>query len=548
MGWREAWRLGRVAFNELALQATYSFRLGNPVPPAEGRTMVARARRRVAQSKALIAGLLGLLVLGASGLLHLSAADRSTFLPFALPDGLYEAGVLTGLAGLEVALLWWTGLQALPAFLTSAVVPVLEPLPIDRATLRRVAGLLYVRLFDLPAGVVLILTPIGVGLALGPWAALASVPLALSAVGFALALALLTGRFFVRRILGARGGGGRAIVRWAYLVLWLLPAFGLLAFVTASPTFFTALADLVGGPHGVPEAVLVGTYPLALAAWTPLAAGGTASLGLDPGATALVLGAGAAYLALAVWATVWMFRAAVSLSLVPPAEPGAVPPQSFAVRPQRAPFAVLTKDLRLASRTPGYAFLILLPLLDALALGLVTFAGSPSPSAARNLAFGAVSAAALLAIFFGPAFFALEVIAQAYARTLPLPSRAIALGKVTLLAAIYLVASGIVLGLTDLKVGAPLLFAAFVGAELPAVVAAGLLELALLFRWSRTRGLAVTNLYAGAWRILFASLPGVVVAAAPLAVFAGLGLGGMAALALGELAVVAPIALGRGAT
>jgi predicted permease len=548
MGWKDAGRLADIAFAEVALQATYAFRQGNPVPSSGGRELVQRSRRRVAQSKLLVAALLGMLALGSAALLRESIRGTELIVPYPLPPGLYQAGVLTGLVGLEVAFLWWTGLQALPTFLGSSTLTVLQSLPVDRPTLRKTAVLVYLRLFDVPAVVVLVGTPLLVGLALGPAAGLATVPASTSAVVFALALSLVTGRFFVRRVQGARGGGGGALVRWAYLVLWLLPAFGLLAFVTASPPFFRAVAQLSVAQFRPGAEVLVTVYPFSLALLPPLLAGGSSSLAAPSSVAAVGLSAGAVYLGVAAFAGVWLYRALADASSVPPA--AAVPgtPSSFLLRPQRPALSVLTKDLRLASRTPGYAFLILLPILDAVALGLVSYAGAAGPPAAQGIALGAVSAAALLATFFGPAFFALEVVAQSYGRTLPLPARAMVLGKVALVAAIYLAAGGIVLAITAVRIAAPVLFAAFIGAELPAVVAAGLLELAILLRWSRSRGLPVTNLYAGTWNILVVAVPGLVVVAVPLAVFAVAGLGGAAAVALAELAAAAVLALGRGAT
>ena len=547
MGWRQAARLADVAFAEVALQATFAFRQGNPVPPKDAGHLIERSERRVAQSKALIAALLGLLALGSAVLLRTTASQRASLIPVALPVGLFQAGVLTGLVGLELALLWWTGLQALPTFLGSSALAVLEPLPVDGPTLRKVALLLYLRLFDLPAVVVLVATPLFVGLALGLPAGLATVPASTSAVVFALALSLVTGRFFVRRIQGSRGGGGSTVVRWAYLLLWLLPAFGLLAFVTASPPFFRAVARLASHHVALTAEALTAIYPFALAVWPPYVAGGLAGLGVPPVVPWIAISAGLLYSGLVVYAGAWLVGAVAEAGFVPPSVPAAAAGSGFELRPQRPSLAVLTKDLRLASRTPGYAFLVLLPLLDAVALGLVTFAGAPGSSAARGGAVGAVSAAALLATFFGPAFFALEVIAQSYSRTLPLPSRTMALGKVALIAAIYLAAGGIVLAITALRVPAPLLFAAFVAGELPAVVAAGLLELAILFRWARTRGMPVTNLYAGTWTILLVAIPGVIVVAAPLVAFVLVGLAGLAVVGLAELAVVAPFALRRGA-
>ena len=546
MSWREAARLSNVAFTEVALQATYAFRQGNPVPPKEGHELVARSRRRVQQSKLLIGGLLGLLALGATALLRAPPALQARLVPVTITVGLFRAGLLTGLLGLDVALLWWTGLQALPTFLSSSAVAVLDPLPIEGRTRRRVALLVYLRLFDVPAAVVLVATPLFVGLALGWLAGLATVPAVATAVVFALALSLVTGRFFVRRVQGARGGGGGTLVRWAYLVLWLLPAFGLLAFVTASPTFFRLLGALTVVGSSRPTELVMSVYPLSVAVWPSVLAGGTGALGTPTAVLAIAAVWTAVYVALAIYAGFWLAGSVAELGRLPPTTPAGAAGSLYTLRPRGAAWSVLTKDLRLASRTPGYAFLILLPMLDAVALGLVTYVGAPGSSAAHAVALGAVSAAALLATFFGPAFFALEVVAQSYGRTLPLTPRAMALGKVALVGAIYLAAGGIVLAITVARVPAPVLFAAFVGAELPAVLAAGLLEITILYRWARSRGLPVTNLYAGAWNVVLVSIPGLVLAVAPLLVFSSLGILGMAAVAGVELAVVAPLALGRG--
>src|SRR5580698_7672003 len=137
MAWRTAFRLSGVAFTELSFQAIYAFRQGNLLPPLPGPKLVGQARTRVLQSKALVAGLLGFLTLGAAFILHNAAFVATHLLPYPIPLPLFDAGVLTALLSLDVAFLWWTGLQVLPTFLSSGVLPVLEPLPIDDATLRQ---------------------------------------------------------------------------------------------------------------------------------------------------------------------------------------------------------------------------------------------------------------------------------------------------------------------------------------------------------------------------------------------------------------------------
>jgi hypothetical protein len=553
MSWREALRLSDVAFAELSLQAIYAFRQGNLPPPESAARVVRKSRTRVLQSKVMISLVLGLLSVAGAALLRLSGdLVASGYVGANLPLGVFDAGVLTVLLSLDIAFLWWTGLQMLPTFLASGVLPVLEPLPIDDRTLRRVAGLVYLRLFDLPALTVLISVPLFVGLAVGPAAGLAIVPGAVAAVAFALALALLTGRFFVRRVQGARGGGGSTVVRWAYLVLWVVPAFSMFGFVTAAPALFAALGRISSESPSWGASLLFAAFPFSFAVVPAVLAQGAAGFGL-PTEGWVVVAAMGGYLALAAWAITWMFESVRSIGAAPAALPVTGPAAQIRIASRTPAFAVLTKDLRIASRTPGYAFLLLLPILDAVAIGLWTYVSAPGSAAALALGLGAVTTAALLATFFGPAFFAIEVNAYSYGRTLPLADRSIVLGKVALVALLYLVAAGLVLSLTLLRVFEPLVFVAFVAAELPAVAAAACLEFGILFRRARRRGLPIVNFYSGAWYALLVTIPGLLLAVAPVVAFhyasyagATVGLTVMAGLALGEFGVSAPVGLGRG--
>lgn len=554
MSWREALRLSNVAFTELSLQAVYAFRQGNVLPPGQSKDLVARSRRRVLQSKFVISAVLALLTLGAAWILQLKAANPTILT--SIPAGLFQSAVLTGLFSLDIALLWWTGVQVIPTLISSGVLPVLEPLPIDPKTFQRVAGILYLRLFDLPALTIIVLTPIAFGVALGPLAGFATLPGALVSVAYALALSLLTGRFFLRRVQGSRGGGGRAVVRWAYLVLWLVPAFAMFAFITAAPAFFRALAGLAVQGPSLSSALLAAAFPFSFAALPAIASGGTSSMAILSPSVDLVLGVAAAlYLALAVWSVVWLARSIRTVLFLPVQAPVSLPTALSTLRPMGRARAVLVKDLRIASRTPGYAFLILLPILDAGALGLLTYTTPAQNPVASSLALGAVTTAALLATFFGPAFFAIEVIAYSYGRSLPLSNRSVILGKVALICLMYLIAAGLIVGLTLLRFFEPFTFVAFVLVELPAVLGAAFLELGLLFRWARRKGLAITNLYSGAWFAVLVSVPGLFMAGLPPLLFdlarpsgVDFGLGIMALVAVAELAIAAPVALGRGAS
>ncbi|HKV90521.1 MAG TPA: hypothetical protein VJQ43_04900, partial [Thermoplasmata archaeon] len=247
----------------------------------------------------------------------------------------------------------------------------------------------------------------------------------------------------------------------------------------------------------------------------------------------------------------WLLSAPGKLAALTP--PGhARPPGAATVRVRSPALTLVTKDLRLASRTPAFAFLILIPLGDATLLGLATAFSPLGRADPAALAEAAVASAALLATFFGPAFFAIEVMSYSYSRSLPLTARSLLLGKTTLILLLYTLAASVVLVLTLVRFFQPVEFGAFLLAEVPAVVAAALLQLGILLAVSKRRGLPLVNLYTGAFWLFAVSLPGLFVTGTPLALYALLAGSGvdralavMAAAALLELAIVAPLTLGR---
>ena len=550
MSWRAAWRLSEAPYTEITFQAIYALRQGNLPPPSEiGVDLVDRARRRVWQSKLLVSLVLALVASGAYVVLQPAA---ETLLGSGLPEPLYDGGALTGVLLLELTLLWWTGLQVLPTFLGASILPTLESLPIPERTLDRTAFLVLLRLFDAPALTCLILTPLAVGEAFhSPWAGIAILPGIAAVVLLALGLSLATGRFFVTRVQGSRGGRGRAGVRWAYMVLWAIPAFAMYGFVTFALQFFAGLKTvLVSGPPALLQVTLF-SFPFPFALLPSVAAGGVGfANGVVP-ADPLSVGLGIALYA-------------VPLGLLAAWLPGAPRRLARSVASASAPFkdadarldtvspwyAVLRKDLRVASRTPGYAFLLLLPLMDAVAIGAWTYVVNAASASAFNLGVAAVTTAALLATFFGPAFFAIEVMGYSYARSLPLPARSLLFGKVSLISLLYLIAAALVLGITLFRVFDPAVFAAFVVAEFPAVVAAAVFELGILLRRAERKGLPIVNLYAGGWWAVAVAVPGLLIASAPIVVFSDLKDGSptfallaMATASLVALVLVLPLAL-----
>jgi predicted permease len=546
MSWSEAWNLAEYGYRELSFQAIYGYRQGTLASPLAQDDLVPKARRRVRQSKVLVSGVFAFISLG---LIFVLSPRFEAFLGGGMPRGLYVGAVVSSLLLLQLVLLWWMALQMVPTFLASGVGGTLESLPVDGRTLNRAALIVFLRLFDLPAATVIVVTPLTIGVALGSvLSGLTLIPAVFGVVLVALALALKTAQFFVRRVQGGAAGPRNTVARWAFLVAWSVPAFSIYGFIALSGEFLSFLSNL-SAQGALPALYLVfAVFPMSFA-MIPAYADGLPTTGInanDAFGPVVVLAWTAIYLVLFTQAGAWLATAPRRLWLASsPVSVGRTRSMRAFVARSR-PMAILVKDLRIASRTPPFALLVILPLLDAISVGVFTFVSSPATTDIFRIGVDAVATAALLATFFGPAFFAIEVIGYAYSRSLPLPSRSLILGKVLLVTFVYLAAAGVVLGLTAARLFSPLIFVAFIAAELPAIVAAAFVEFGLLVRKAESTGSPIVNLYSSAWTAMIVGIPGVIVAGAPILVYEIL-LGVASSLALPLMAAAAGIELGLAA-
>ncbi len=541
LGWRGAFRVSKVVYDEFSFQSIYALKQGNtsaPLQERRGGDPTEKARRRVAQSKGMVAFLLFMVIsVGAIGLRAQSA------LGLALTPVDYATSVIAGELLLIFSLLWMTGLQVAPTLLGSRVFPLLSTLPLSKKDMERVGFIVFLRIFDAPAIMAAIYLPLAVAVVTGSaLAGLVLIPGTLVTVVLSCAISLVTARFFIVRVSGAEGGTpGSLALRWVYLLVWSLPSLAITAFVA----FSLQILDLMSfwesaNPGAFRTLLLVYPFPFAY----------LASIALYPNLDAYHLltdpvlwGTIALYIVVALGSLRWLRRAPVDLSLAAPRSTRSAHLRGTDLHVGRPSLAILHKDLRIASRTPGYAFLIILPLLDAFILGLSTVIENPAPAAAERFAIAAVTVAALLATFFGPAFFATEVLGFSFTRTLPIPRRTLLLGKASLILIIYVLAALLVMGLVAGRVGDPLPFILFAAAELPAVMAAAFFELGVLFHRAEKTGIPVTNLYSGAWWATLVVLPGLAVAGAPLVLYE-LGQNYDRALAVPSMAVTALLLLG----
>lgn len=541
MKWGERWRVARTLYRELSFQSIYALKSGNTflrerkdVDPGD------RAERRILQSKITVCVLFGLTALASAALV----SEGRYYIPTALTPMYFDATIFALSLVVIFSLVWITGLQVALPFLSSQALTALRALPIEEEDLEGISALAFLHLFDLPLTTAFVLFPVAIFLATGSaLAALASLPAIAATEVFALSLSLVTAGFFARTVSGSTGGSLRNLLaRWTFLILWTVPSLAITIFIVFSVQILGTLGqwELVQ-PGSL--ALLFGVFPFPFAWVIASAAIPTTA---PPAYMALWTVALGAYSVLLILAGEWLLTAPLRLGRTVAAVAPS-PPRSWRLRTTSPTVAVLAKDLRIASRTPAYAFLLLLPLLDAFVLGLFTYLGNPNPAMADRYASAAVTVAVLLSAFFGPVFFATEVMGFSLTRTLPLTQRTLMMGKSALITIVYIIAFLLVALLVASRIHDFPIFLLFGSAELPAIVAAALLEMGILVWRAEKTGVPLTSLYSGAWWVTMVSVPGLLVAGTPLIAFhfyPSVPL--MAVLAIGLLVPVAVLTL-RGA-
>ena len=515
MDWRERLRLSNCLYREVTFQAIYALKSGNVFFSGDRKREQegpAVAQRRVLQSKLTVAVLFMLTFLASAFALRYGRE----FFPTTLSTLYFDGTIISLVLVVLFSLVWITGLQVALPFVSSQATTALLVLPVTEEDAAWVSFLAFLRLFDAPLLTALIFFPMAVGLALSSVLAGAAVlPGVLATEVLALALSLLTAKFFSRSVSGASGGSLRSLaVRWLYLVLWTIPSLVITIFITFSVQIITALGDWeLNAPLTLQAVFALFPFPFGLLAAsfaTPPVAGGPSNT--------VTIALALVYFAVVAVSARWILRAPLALSRITTVSNARrlAGTRLIVTRPS---MAILKKDLRIASRTPAYAFLLLLPLLDAFVLGLFTYLGSPAPILAQRYAFAGVTVAVLLATFFGPVFFATEVIGFSLTRTLPLSQRTLILSKTSLIALVYLMAFGVVAVLVASRVNDFPAFVLFAVIELPAVIAAAFLEIGVLLERAKRTGVPIASLYSGAWWTTLVVVPGLVVSVAPLVLY-----------------------------
>ena len=540
MDWGERRRVAAVLYKELSFQSLYALKSGNLFSgekEAGRKDKVELAERRALQSKITVSVMFGLMCTASIFIL----TQGQSYLPSSLTPLYFDSTIITMVLVVLFSLVWITGLQVALPFLSSQALTLLRSLPMREEDIEGITIYAFIRLFDLPLITAIIVFPLTVGIAFGSWtAALASIPAVVVTEIFSLYLSLLTARFFALRVSGSSGGSAlNMATRWIYLVLWTIPSLIITIFIAFSLSILGTLGQWeTSSPLALRVLFSIFPFPYsyfisALALRPPLSI--TFVL---PWAIAAVI-----YACLAWAAARWLMKAPLELGRTQITVTLSAPTESKLVATSPT-IAIIKKDLRIASRTPAYAFLLLLPMLDAFILGLFSYVGNPNPVMADHYAKAAVTVAVLLATFFGPVFFVTEVMGFSLTRTLPITQRTLIVGKSTLITIVYVVSFILVAMLVASRVHDFEAFVYFSVAELPAVLAASLLEINILLWRAEKTGIPISSLYSGAWWATIVVIPGLIVAGLPLLVYTIIAEGSFGAYCLPAMAATALIMLG----
>jgi hypothetical protein len=430
----------------------------------------------------------------------------------AIPRDIAVQGGVSAFLAVVLFLIVFMGLQMSTSFVSSKVVDVLSPLPLSKQDISRIVFLCFIRIFDIPlvaaAAIFLSIYSIIGGSVLG--GIVAVIGIAVTEI-FALALTTVSARFFYLRVTRA---GGRSkwqtFLRFGFMLVWLLPTFAAYFVVNFAGQIVQWFAYLAQGFSSISQ-ILVLVYPFS---YGFLVSYSTFFQGVKGTALGLSAIASIAYLVGAYYCLRWVTRTVRTIGVGGfTAGPREIVRDTL-IRPQIPWVEIIRKDLRVASRSPSYASLFLLPVIQTVVLA-ITFSSFSQVS--LNAALGILIGVSLITLLLPPTLLAIEGLGSTYTRHLPMKKRTMVTAK-TLLSTVTYVISMVVLSVVAILLGKDFLFILILGMiHAFSVAAAIMLELSILLRKFWKEGFAVGNIYSRMTTYIAILIPGYIVALIPIA-------------------------------
>ena len=505
MRFSELWRLSGTVYKEISFQSIFSLRAGSLLKQ-RGKTDIERlvnnARVNTLMSKVLTA-----IFIAVFGLFVFIPSTVNA--PWTLSRELaFVGGVSAFLAGV-LFLIAFMGLQVATSFVSSKVVDVLGPLPLSKNDVSKIVFLCLLRVFDLPlvsAHVVFLAAYLSIGGSI--LGALIAVVCIFATEIFALVLTIGLADFFYSRV--ARGGRSKwqVLTRFLFMLVWILPTFAAYFIMSFSGTIVQSFASFAQSLSSLLQ-VLVLVYPFSFGF---LMAHVTFPSGFDNPSLGLSFAASIGYVAASVYGLRWIAKTAgrIGTSQIVARKVEAM--KDTLIRPRIPWLGIVQKDLRVASRTPSYASLFLLPFVQSAFLAVSFSYGEVD----LTKTFGTLVGVSMMTLLLPPTLLSIEGISSAYVKSLPMKKKSLILAKTSLSVGIYLLSLIIALAVSLYRRQDLSLIITFGSIHTLSVSAAAMLEVTILTNRFWKEGFAAGNLYSRLSNYILILILGFVVVLLPI--------------------------------
>jgi hypothetical protein len=505
----ELWRLSSTVYKEVSFQSIFSLRAGSGLPQSGRRDI--KQLVRSAKFNTLISKLVTSVFLAVFAITVFAPILFSDIGP-PIPREVAIPGGISAFLTVVLFLIVFMGLQMSTSFVSSKIVDVLSPLPLSKRDISRIVFLCFVRIFDIPlvSAVVIFLAVfffIG-GSILGGIVSLVGI---MVTEIFALTLTVLLGKFFYAKV--ARAGGRsffQTILRFMFMLVWIIPTFAAYFVVNFAGQIVIAFAGLTQGLASVSQTIVL-IYPFSYGFLVSYAAFLSE---IDYLSLSLSVVASAAYVLLAYYCLRWVTGTVREIGMGAVTRSVREIVKDTMVKPQIPWVGIIRKDIRVASRSPSYASLFMLPVVQTVVLA-VTFSSFNEIGPATAL--GLLTGISLLTLLLPPTLLSIEGLASAYTKHLPLRKRTLIAAK-TLVATTTYIVSIIILTIVAFFIGKDFAAIATFGTiHTFSVAAAIMLEITLMLRKFWKEGFAVGNIYSRITTYVVILIPGYIFAAIPMA-------------------------------
>ncbi|MEM2119219.1 MAG: hypothetical protein QW840_03730, partial [Candidatus Bathyarchaeia archaeon] len=505
---RELWRLSKPVFKELSFQSIFSLRAGSAMPTkgtADIKKLVKNAEVNLVLSKILTT--IFIAVLGF--IVFLPASTKTA--GGSQPRELVLTSIFSAYLASVLFLIAFLGLQVVTSIFSSKMPDVLGPLPLTKKDVSNIIFICFVRVFDIP-----LIAGAGVFLAgyLLIGGSLAGAAIAVLAVfvteTFGLALTVGLARFFYSRVTSGGRSAWKTLTRVFSMIVWVLPTLGVYLLINLAEhivSIFGAFSQSISSQLYL----LIATYPFS---FSYLLSYGVYFSSTDLSTLAISAVASSGYLLLAFYMLRWVARTIREASVKGLGSTKRETVKDTVIKPKVAWLGIIRKDLQVASRSPSYASLFLLPTLQTivLAFSFQAFGELGVPGV-----LGMLTGISLIVIMLPPTMFMIEGLASTYTRSLPLTKRTLISAKTVLTVSIYTISLFALLAVALYLNKNPVQLLLFGVANIGAVAAASMLELVLLAYKFWKEGFAVGNIYSRLTTHIMIMLPGIAVSSLPIA-------------------------------